>query len=598
MPFISVITGVWGLFSSTYRSRFLRLMILVFVGTFVEMLGVGLIFPLLSTLSDMKEELPNSAAYEGKETILSYIKSSVFNNEWSASEVVIAVLVFFLVMYFLKSCVLSLLAWKQSRFVYDVRSDISYRLYEKYLSQPYIFHLKRNSAELIRNSITEVQEFTVKVLKPVMLLITEIFVFLGLTGLLLYLEPQGALVVVGMMAIFSVVFYIGTKKIIGHWGVLRQDQESMRLQQLQQGLSGIKDVKLKGGEIEFLRQYDIPNGLSAKVNGYYGAVKELPRLWLEFFAIGAFILLIMVMILGGKPVSDIVPTVGVFSAAAFRLLPSVVRLLGTFQNFRFGLPIIKMLKKELEVGISSADSSQQLVEGLAVKEKISLNNISFTYPDTELPALKNISIEINKGESIGLIGSSGAGKSTLVDILLGLLTPCSGNVDLDGSSVYDFVKSWQNLIGYVPQSIYLCDDTIRRNIAFGVSESDIDDDLVVNAARKAKLDLFIDGLPEGYNAMVGECGVRLSGGQRQRIGIARALYSDPDILVLDEATSALDVDTEKGVMDAIEALHGSKTILIIAHRLSTVSDCDRIFHIENGVIVKSGPPSEVIAPTQ
>ena len=286
------------------------------------------------------------------------------------------------------------------------------------------------------------------------------------------------------------------------------------------------------------------------------------------------------------------PILGLFSAAAFRLLPSVNRLIGAFQGLRYSVPVINLLFNEFRL-FDSLPSQKNIKHALHFQSVVSLDHVDYQYDSAHTLALNNISLRIPVGASVGLVGPSGGGKSTLVDIILGLLPPTQGHVKVDGFDIQTNLRGWQDQIGYVPQSIYLTDDTLRRNVAFGLSDDMIDEVAVTKAIRLAQLDDFVKSLPDGVNTVVGERGVRLSGGQRQRIGIARALYHDPAVLVLDEATSALDTATEQGVMEAINALHGTKTLIIVAHRLSTVAQCDRLYRIEQGKIVAEGSFEQV-----
>jgi len=304
---------------------------------------------------------------------------------------------------------------------------------------------------------------------------------------------------------------------------------------------------------------------------------------LELLAVVGLAILVVIMISSGKPLDALLPTIGLFAAAAFRLLPSVNRVIGAVQGVRFSLPVVETMYSE----ICLADKTVPIVSKkslLTFKKEITLENLSFKYPIATTEVLKNISLSIPFGASVGFIGSSGAGKSTLVDVILGLLSTSNGAVKIDGVDIQNNVRGWQDQIGYVPQTIFLTDDTLRRNIAFGLSNQQINEEAVWHALQHAQLDQFVKNLPEGLDTKVGERGVRLSGGQRQRIGIARALYHDPTVLVLDEATSSLDNVIEHDVMEAVNALHGNKTIIIVAHRLSTVEHCDHLYQLEHGEI--------------
>jgi ABC-type multidrug transport system fused ATPase/permease subunit len=372
----------------------------------------------------------------------------------------------------------------------------------------------------------------------------------------------------------------------------RQYHEGLRLQHLQQGLGGAKDVKVLGREKEFLETYIGHNVESSRMTQFEVTLQLLPKLWLEFLAVTSLAILVMTMLAKSRDMTHIVSAVGLFAAAAFRLMPSVNRVLNAVQAIRYGLPVIDVLHAELSLNVPPAPLKR--ASALAFRDRIEVELVRYRYPSAKAWALDGLSLAIRRGESVGVIGPSGSGKSTLVDVILGLLTPTDGSVLLDGEDIQADLRGWQDQVGYVPQSVYLTDDSLRRNVAFGLSDTMIDDTAVRRALRAAQLEEFVASLPDGVETMVGERGVRLSGGQRQRIGIARALYHDPPMLVLDEATSALDSVTESGVMDAVTALQGEKTILIVAHRLSTVERCDRLYRLKRGKVVAEGPPSGML----
>jgi ABC-type multidrug transport system fused ATPase/permease subunit len=366
-------------------------------------------------------------------------------------------------------------------------------------------------------------------------------------------------------------------------GALRQFHDRLRQQHLQQGLGGAKDVKLLGREDDFLRQYKNHSDHIALVGQRMQTLTQLPRLWIELLAMIGLASIVLIMVAQGKSIGAIAPTLGLFAAAAFRLMPSVNRILNYTQSMRYGLATTNTLYTELKLNSSAPNGATTII---APWQKITLCDVCFTYPNALTPALNHLSLAIQRGETVGFVGPSGSGKSTLVDAVLGLLTPSAGTILVGNSDIQNNLRGWQNQIGYVPQSIYLTDDSLRRNVAFGLADDKIDNIAVARAIRSAQLEEFVCTLPEGLETVVGERGIRLSGGQRQRIGIARALYHDPSVLVLDEATSALDTATEQGVMEAITALHGTKTILIVAHRLSTVEHCDRLYRLECGAMTE------------
>ena len=313
-------------------------------------------------------------------------------------------------------------------------------------------------------------------------------------------------------------------------------------------------------------------------------LQALPRLWLELLAIVGLAILVISMLSNGKSTETLIPIIGLFAAAAFRMMPSVNRILVSIQGLRYNLPVISSLYKEAQLVNKTSDSTS--VNCLSFKHEIHLKSVGYSYEGVDYDAISNINLIIPRGKSVGIIGESGAGKSTLVDVILGLLTPTKGTVEVDGIDVQFNLRGWQNHIGYVSQTIYLTDDTLRCNIAFGLEKKDINDKAIKAAINASQLQDFVDSLPDGLDTMVGERGVRISGGQRQRIGIARALYHNPSVLVLDEATSALDTVTEAAVMKSVYELQGNKTVIIIAHRLSAISMCDLFFELNKGNLIQ------------
>jgi len=564
---------IWSMLTHREQRNSIVLLGLMLIGMILETLGVSLVIPALALLTQGDIAL----RYPALQPVLDALGNP------SQQTLVIGGMLVLVGVYLVKAMFLALLAWWQMRFAFGVQAQLSQRLFAVYLRQPYTFHLQRNSAQLIRNVINEVSMITGNAILPVMMLLTEGLVLIGLCGLLLAVEPQGALIVVSVLGAAAWFFHRLTLGSIENWGKARQYHEGLRLQHLQQGLGGAKDVKMFGREADFLQQYRIHNDQSAHVAQMQSTLQQLPRLWLELLAVSGLAILVISMLAQNRPLEAVLPTLGLFAAAAFRLMPSVSRILSAVQALRYGMPMIDVLHAELNLKIPEPAGKQEPYEPF--HSSIVLSHVSFTYPSAASETLRDISLLIKRGESVGFIGASGAGKSTLVDIILGLLTPDKGVMLVDAKDIQQNLRNWQNQIGYVPQSIYLTDDTLRRNVAFGLPDDQIDDAAVKRAIQSAQLDDFVSSLPDDLMTMVGERGIRLSGGQRQRIGIARALYHDPAVLLLDEATSSLDTATELDVMEAVKALQGSKTILIVAHRLSTVEHCDRLYRMEKGVLL-------------
>ncbi len=555
------------------------LLFLMLIGVCLETLGIGLVIPTLAIFSQHNI----AEKYPAIRPLLQFLGNPDPNT------LLIGGVLLLFVVYLFKAVFLGLLAWAQNRFVSNLEARLSLHLFTIYLRQPYVFHLQHNSALLIRNVTTEVGVFTSNVLTPTLQLITESLVIVALCIMVMLIEPVGSLIIISIFSLTGFGFMSLTKKKMTRWGEIRQQHDGMRLLHLQQGLGGAKDVKLLGRDSEFLNKYKIHTNARSSVVQLNATVQQLPRLLMELLTIAAFALLVISTLVQGGAIGDIIPKMGLFAVAAFRLIPSINRILAASQALKYCSPVIAILEKEFELPVE--ENNKPETSSKSFNDQLVLQNVSYTYPAAPSPALNNISLIIKQGTSVGFIGKSGSGKSTLVDILLGLLTPDSGSLTADGMDIQENMRGWQKQIGYVSQSIYLTDDTLQKNIAFGLATEDIDEDAVKKAVSAAYLAEFVGQLPEGLETIVGERGVRLSGGQRQRIGIARALYHNPSILVLDEATSALDIATEKEVMEAVNALQGSKTIIIVAHRLSTIEKCDTVYNLQNGKVESHGTPS-------
>jgi ABC-type bacteriocin/lantibiotic exporter with double-glycine peptidase domain len=551
------------------------------IGMVMETLGIGLIVPAIALFLDdnISDSYPSFRPF---------LKMMGDPDRQSLLGIGMFTLV---IVYLVKTMYLAFLIVQQNRFNNRVQVNLSQRLFTLYLRQPYKFHLQRNSAQLIRNIANEVGYFLSTGLTSTMTLITEFLVLFGIVTLLLVIEPYGTIGIVVVVGASCIMFQRITKSRVVRWGAERQLHDGLRIQQVQQGLGGAKDVKLLGREKDFLDQYAIHNAKTAKACVNLSILQAMPRLWLELMTVIGLATIVLIMVSQGKDPAKVVSVLGLFAAAAFRLMPSVTKIMVAAQSVRFGDSAVKMLREELRLEIPA---EQKKSEPWELVGQISIKDVSFSYPDSVIPAVANLSLEIHRGETVGIIGASGSGKSSLVDLILGLYFPESGKILIDDRDMLEDLRGWQSQLGYVPQAIFLTDDSLRRNIAFGLAADQIDERAVERAMRDARLDDFIHSLPHGLDTIVGERGVRLSGGQRQRIGIARALYHDPNVIILDEATSALDGETESEVMDAINALRGKKTVVIVAHRLSTLESCDRIFRLEAGKLVETGTPVEIL----
>jgi len=574
---VETVKIVWKLFTNSDRVAFIRIVVMVIVGMFLETISLGIVVPIIGILTqdDYQQKYPFIV--------------EIFGN-LSREELISAVMVAMVLIYVVRSLFLFWSLWIQKGFSASVSGRLSQSLFSIYLRQPYMFHLQRNSSTLMRNAKNATSVVTCGV-DPFLVLLTDGLVAIAMFALLIAVEPVGTLAVLLVFGLSTFMFQRTTRRRIDNWGYQVDYHETKILQHLQEGFGGAKDVKVLGRENEFLSQHEKHLGESIRINRIYNVILTLPRSFMEIITIVGLCLLVVSMVVRGRELADIVPILGLFAAAAFRVMPSINRLLMATQTLIFNRSIIASVYEDF---LLDSPDSPNTGSGNKFATQLELTDVSFKYPTAATASLQNVSLVVKRGEAVGFVGPSGAGKSTLVDVILGLFAPTSGVVKVDGQDVQQNLRNWQNQIGYVPQAIYLTDDTLRRNVAFGLNDENIDDNLVSNAIRLAQLEEFVGTLPEKLETVVGERGVRLSGGQRQRIGIARALYHNPSVLVLDEATSSLDTPTEHGVMQAVQALQGSKTVLIVAHRLSTVEYCDRLYKIENARITEEGTFHEVV----
>ncbi len=563
------------------RRRAYWLFALMLVAMVLETLGVGLIIPFLALVSepDIGSRYPMLQPYLER-----------LGNPDQKTLIVFGMLGM-LGFFAIKNAFLAFMVWQRSAFVADTQAGLSRRLFRAYLVQPYTFHLRRNSAQLIRNVSVESNQFTAG-LNSLIELVTQGLVLIGIGALLLVVEPIGGLVALLILGTAGTLFQYVTKRRVRRWGKARRFHQGKIIQHLQQGLGGVKDIKLLGHEDDFLAQYATHAIGNAQAERKRKFLNGLPRLWFEFLAVLGLVALVVSMLAQGRAIEAIIPTLAVFAAAAFRLMPKLGQVTTSSQELRFVGPVIDSVHAELRD--LERVTPEPCMGPLPFTQEIRLEGVAFTYEGASVAALSEIDITIPIGASVGFIGGSGAGKSTLIDVILGLIRPSSGRVLVDGTDIGTNLRGWQDQVGYVPQSIFLTDDSLRRNIAFGIVDECIEESSVLAALESAQLDELVASLPDGLDTLVGERGVRLSGGQRQRIGIARALYHDPAVLVLDEATSALDTATERGVMDAVDALQGNKTIIIVAHRLTTVAHCDKLYRLDRGRLVSEGAYDEVV----
>ena len=487
----------------------------------------------------------------------------------------------------LTNCYSAFMKWKITYFVRMQGYLLEVRLLKYYLSQPYVFFLNRSTPDMEKNILTEIERFAGGIVHPGLEAISKIVVISFIFILLVIVDPVvafGVLFVLGGSYISLFLFINKRQKAIGVETVKAIKKRYTLVNQI---MSGVKEVKLREIEEAYVKRYAVPAYNYSNYLAQNLLVAQLPRYALETLAFGSLIVIIIISILRGNSGADIMPMLSLYAFAGYRLLPSLQTVFSNLTKFKFHLPILNNLVDDF-VNYRSVDFGKSS-EKLNLKKEIELSKVSYTYPNAHKPSLDQLNLIINPNTTVGIVGSSGAGKTTLVDIFLGLLNIDSGNFRVDGIDITPHnLQAWRNGAGYIPQSIYLTDDTIAANIAFGINKDDVNFEDIIKAGKLAMLDQFVNTLPDGYMTVIGERGVRLSGGQRQRIVIARALYNDPSLLIMDEATSSLDGITEDIVMESINNMAHQKTIIIIAHRITTVKECDIIHIMDNGRIIDSG----------
>lgn len=577
------------LFTTRERWQIAGLFILILIGAGFETLGVGLVLPFISLL-----ENPQRVQEAG---LLRWVYQTV--GEPELRQFLIGAGLGFIGIYLIKNAYLTGLTYLQCRFIYDKQVELCSRLFRSYLYSSYTFHLQRNSAELIRNLNTETAIFFNSVLSPGLLALTEVTILACIALFLLVVEPVTSLAAAGGIGLATMIFYRVVRLKLSDLGRQRQYHQGQVIQTINQGLGGVKEAKVLGREQLFIDEFQSHNISSTRALQFSQVVSQLPRFFIESIAIVGLMLIVVSVLAQGRSLSAVLPTLSLFAAAAFRLMPSINRILNAVTRMRFSSHSVYVLAHDLmelkavEETRNRVSWSRTGVRQQGLETAIALRNVVYQYPGASDASLRGISLTIPKGTSVGFVGSSGAGKTTIVDVILGLLPPTEGQVLVDDRDIYDDLSAWQRSLGYIPQSIYLCDDTLRNNIAFGIPADEINENWIESAVKSAQLTELVSSLPQGLDTLVGERGVRLSGGQRQRVGIARALYHNPEVLVMDEATAALDNQTEAGVMEAVEKLSGEKTLIMIAHRLSTVKNCDRLYFMNQGEIVDSGTYEEL-----
>lgn len=556
---------------------------LMLIGGVLESLSISVVIPVVSVLLEPDAVETNAlfaAIYKGL-----HLKS--------VTQFTVVMLLALIAAFVLKNLFLFLQNVVQLKFVYTNQFATSRRMMINFMKRPYEYYLNADTAVIQRNITSDVNNMYGLILS-VLQLISEMVVFVCLVAVLLVVDAKMIMTIAVLLVAVLLLIKVVLKPIMVKAGQENQDYYSGLYKWIEQSVMGIKEIKIANKEQYFINEY-------AKCGfGYVNAVQKYnlfnstPRLLIETICIAGLVLYMMVVMLQGATVTEMLPQLTTFGLAAMRLIPSANRINNYLTSISYFEPFFMGVSDHLQEEIhdssmeydEKAYRQKKKVEKLEIKDSIRLTDITYKYPNSDQLIFDHADMEIPIGAAVGIVGSSGSGKTTVVDILLGLLELQSGKICADGVDVKEHYERWLKNIGYIPQSIFMIDSTIRKNVAFGIADEEIEDDRVWAVLKEAQLDEFVKGLPEGLDTGIGERGIRLSGGQRQRIGIARALFEDPEVLVLDEATSALDNDTEAAIMESINRLHGKKTLIIIAHRLQTIEKCDIVYRVEHGKVVR------------
>ena len=578
---VEIIKKLFSILSKRQKRSVAGLGVMILIGAVLETAGVSMIVPLAQAILDADQLKEN-------EYVILVCNTLGLEN---MNQFVILLLLLVVAVFVIKNGYLLFMNYVQAKFVNKNQfSTVSYMM-DEYLNRPYEFYLNADIPTVFRTLDSDVPKVFI-VLMDFIQLMTEVVVSIFLCIVVLIVDPVMT-IMIGAILLGMTILIVGLlKPRLNKLGQENQEIQARMGKWRNQSIFGIKEVKVLHKENYFVDNYSVYAKNGADLNSKYTVFNNMPRLLIETICIGGLLGYMAVCLMMGQDLASMAPKISAFAVAAVRLMPSVNRINTHITNIAFFGPSVHFVHDNIDFRDYKEErkvSSRRIEDkpAIEVKDTIELQKITYSYPNTDKLILNQADMVIPVGKSVGIIGPSGAGKTTAVDILMGLLDIQGGKIVCGGRDVMENYGSWLSHIGYIAQNIYLTDDPVRDNVAFGVSPKDIDDKRVWEVLEEAQLKEFVESLPEGLNTSVGERGVRISGGQRQRLGIARALYHNPEILVFDEATSALDTDTETAIMEAIDKFHGRKTLIIIAHRLRTIENCDMIFKVENGKIERT-----------
>ena len=565
---------IYRLFDPTGRRRIKIILFLTIIAAFLEAVGAAAIVPFIALL--------NSPDYIRTQPAIAYLYA--LSNLDSERQFMVALSVVLLGFYVFKNGYLVLVNHYQFRFVYTEMKSFSERLFSGYMRSPLEFHLQLNSAELIRNVSNGVFNFFTHVLTASFIMASEMFVMGALVAMLLLIAPWVTIAASVVLGLFTLGFFSFIRPKIRRFGQMQQEHNGERLKWIKQGLGGIKEIKVLRREEYFISRFIYHEEGFAEAARYAMVLNQTPRLFIETTAYAALFIGVGVAFAFGTNPASILPTLAMFAVAAVRLLPSANRIAMSLTRVMFYYPAVDILRKSREMPVSEVPQPHTSQVSVLKWSTFKLENLTYVYPRCSVPAVAGVNLTIVRGDRVAVLGSSGSGKTTLVDLVAGTLQPASGRIMIDDASDTALLDAWRQRIGYIPQTIFILDDTIRRNVAFGVPDQDIDDKKIWDALERAQLKEHVQTLPQRLDAPLGENGANFSGGQRQRVGIARALYHNPDVLIMDEATSALDESTERSIAETLDRLPKDITVIVIAHRPETVRRCNLRVQLANGAI--------------
>jgi ATP-binding cassette subfamily C protein len=575
------------------KFKIIILIILMILAGFLEVVSIALLSGFVAGVADPNLILNN----EYISSILSFLNIN------SDRQILIFGTISLILVFLIKNIYLITYKYFQARFIYNRYRSISTRLFKIYMNVPFSFHLNRNSASLIRNVSTESKMIATNVMLPILQIATEFIMALSIIILLLSVQPIITIFILIALGMVSYFFLKGTKKTMKKHGQKALNEREKIIKTVNEGIGGFKEVTLNNRKPWFITRFEDSMLNLSKAEIFQQTTKQSVSPIIETIAIAGMLLIAFILLKQGHSLAMLSSILALFALSIRRLLPAVNNIVAQYSSLRYNAYSVDPIYQDL-VDLEKYENMNDKAEDkeknkeeykkTTLKESIEVKNLNFKYQKEQDLILKDINLNIKQGQAIALVGSTGSGKTTLADLILGLLKPSSGKIEVDGKDIYTDISAWQENIGYIPQFIYLSDDSIKNNIALGLEENEIDEDKLQKAIEASQLTEFINRLPEKENTKIGERGIRLSGGQRQRIGIARALYDNPEVLVMDEATSSLDNITEKFIVEAIEQLKKNRTIIIIAHRLSTVKNCDQLYILKQGEIIEQGTYNELI----